>query len=399
MIVGDGSDERWELARRLRNRFAEIESAILARIRRLSEPVGDEDPAYLDGLRRAVAEGLSYGIECIEHGVERPAPIPPGAARQARRAARTGVRLDTVLRRYVAGNKALEEFILDEAGALPRQALCQILRDQGPQVDRLMEAVAVEYEEERRRATSSSVERFADRVLRLLEGSGLESAADLDYDFDAWHVGMILRGAEAGATARTLARQLGYRSLHLERDAETAWAWLGSRRQPSIARLESSLTATLPAGTSLAIGGPRRGLDGWRLTHREAQVALEVMLKKPRTVTRGSDAVLLAGVLRDETLVRSLLDTYLAPLEARADAGRGLREALEAYFAAGGNAAAAAASLGVTRHTVQRRIRAVEQAIGRHLHHCQAELQVALKLCELDRHCPTRYSVKIDHSG
>ena len=64
--------------------------------------------------------------------------------------------------------------------------------------------------------------------------------------------------------------------------------------------------------------------------------------------------------------------------------GVGLRETLRAYFDAGFNAATAAAALEVDRHTVQRRLRKVEEALGRLLHTCHAELEVALVLEELD---------------
>jgi DNA-binding PucR family transcriptional regulator len=39
----------------------------------------------------------------------------------------------------------------------------------------------------------------------------------------------------------------------------------------------------------------------------------------------------------------------------------------------------------VDRHTVQRRLRKVEEALGRLLHSCHAELEVALVLEELDK--------------
>lgn len=374
---------RTELACRLRKRFVEIERAILMRIRSLSEPINDGDPAYLDGLQRAIAEMLSYSIECVEKGDEWCVPIPLEAAEQARRAARRGFRLDTVLRRYVAGNKLLEEFIVAEADDVPRHLLRQLLREQGPQVDRLIESIAAEFNAELARTGRSAGERFAHRVLHLLSGAGIEEASDLAYDFDLWHIGMILIGGNAKGTVGLLAKRLGYRSLCVERDNETVWAWLGCVHRPPVAKLERSLVDHAPE-VSAAIGEPRTGLEGWRLTHREAQIGLQVMLQKPRRFTRGSDVVLLAGVLRDDTLVRSLLDTYIGPLEECANSGRILRETLDAYFSAGGNAAAAAARLGVTRHTVQRRIRTVEQAIGQYLHTCQAELQVALKLKELN---------------
>jgi len=76
-----------------------------------------------------------------------------------------------------------------------------------------------------------------------------------------------------------------------------------------------------------------------------------------------------------------LLDAYLAPLGSGRD-GAVLRDTLRTYFASGGNAASAAASLGVDRHTVQRRLRKVEEAIGRTLDTCRAELEVALRVEE-----------------
>jgi DNA-binding PucR family transcriptional regulator len=108
------------------------------------------------------------------------------------------------------------------------------------------------------------------------------------------------------------------------------------------------------------------------------------MMRRPRPLVRASEVVLLAAVLRDELLARSLRETYLAPLDANGDSGIGLRETLRAYFDAGFNAATAAAALGVDRHTVQRRLRKAEEALGRVLHSCHAEVEVALILEELD---------------
>jgi len=53
-------------------------------------------------------------------------------------------------------------------------------------------------------------------------------------------------------------------------------------------------------------------------------------------------------------------------------------------LAAGFNAATAAAALEIDRHTVQRHLRKVEEALGRLLPSCHAELEVALSLEELD---------------
>jgi DNA-binding PucR family transcriptional regulator len=59
------------------------------------------------------------------------------------------------------------------------------------------------------------------------------------------------------------------------------------------------------------------------------------------------------------------------------------RETLRAYLKAGCNASSAASALGVVRHTVESRVRAVEQILDKGLNTCLSELEVALRLHEL----------------
>jgi PucR-like helix-turn-helix protein/diguanylate cyclase with GGDEF domain len=386
----DGQDDslktiRFELVARLRERLAEIEDAIFARARTLSASVGEEDPEYVAGLKATVSESLDFALVHIEKGEEWTGPIPSTAAEQARRSARAGVRLDTVLRRYAAGDRLLGDFIMDEDDRFPSQALRKVLRIHGPQVDRLMAAVATEYMDEVARMRRSPTQRLAERVQRLVAGETPADIGDLEYTFDAWHLGMIVKGEKAEACVRGLAAGLGSQVLVVPRGDGIVWAWLGARRPLAAPDLERLLSRGVAGDATLAVGEPRRGLDGWRLTHREAQAAQEVMLLKPQRLTRARDVTLVAAVLRDDALAKSLFETYLAPLDGHGDSGAVLRETLRAYFSAGLNAATAAAALAVDRHTVQRRLRKVEEALGRLLPDCHSELVVALSLEELER--------------
>jgi hypothetical protein len=374
---------RSELVARLRGRFAEIVDAVFARVRSLSESP-PEDPEYVAGLRKTVAESLEYVLAHIESGEDWTGPIPAAVAAQARRSARSGVRLDTVLRRYAAGDRLLGDFIMDEADRFPSQALREVLRVHGPRVDRLMAAVASEYMDELGRMKRSPTQRLAERVQRLVAGEGPADIDDVQYAFDAWHLGMIVKGANAETGVRALAAGLDSQALVVPRGNEIVWAWLGARQPVEIPDVERLLSTGVVGDASLAVGEPRSGLDGWRLTHREAQAAQEVMLRKPQRLTRARDVVLIAAVLRDEALAKSMFETYLGPLEGHGDSGPVLRETLRAYFSAGLNAATAAAALAVDRHTVQRRLRKVEEVLGRLLPDCQAELVVALALEELE---------------
>lgn len=369
---------------RLRERLPEIEDAIFARARTLSEPAGEEDPEYVAGLRATISESLEYALSHIEKGEEWMGPIPSTAAEQARRSARIGVRLDTVLRRYAAGDRLFGDFIMDEADRFPSEGLRKVLRTHGPQVDRLMAAVATEYMDEVARMRRSPTQRLAERVQRLVAGESPGDIGDLEYAFDAWHLGMIVKGAEAEACIRALAAGLDCQVLSVPRGSDIVWVWLGARRPLAVPDVERLLSDGVAGDTTLAVGEPHSGLDGWRLTHREAQAAQEVMLRKPQRITRARDVILVAAVLRDDALAKSLFETYLAPLEGHGDSGAVLRETLRAYFSAGLNAATAAAALAVDRHTVQRRLRKVEEALGRLLPDCHAELVIALSLEELE---------------
>lgn len=375
---------RVELVERLRARSAEIEDAIFNRVRALASPAESEDAEYRAGLRATVAESVDYALTSIERGEDSVGAVPQVAAVQARRAARAGIGLDTILRRYAAGDRLISEIIMDEAGRFPNEALRQILRTQSPHVDRVMASVASEYMAELELMRRSPAQRVAERVKRLLAGDASFDPEGLDYEFEAWHLGLVVTGARAEVAARTLAAGVNREPLVVKRSDSSAWAWLGGRQPLDIDDVQRYLAAGVLGDVTLAVGEPRWGVDGWRLSHHEAKAAQQVMLRRSQPLTRASSVILLAAVLRDEALARSLRETYLAPLDGQGDSGSVLRETLRAYFAAGFNAATAAAALEIDRHTVQRHLRKVEEALARLLPSCHAELEVALRLEELD---------------
>lgn len=378
-------DIRAELVARLRARCGEIEDTVYNRVLKMADPVEGDDPEYRAYLRATVAESIDYALLGIERGEEWEGTIPEAAAVQARRAARNGVKLDAILRRYAAGDRLVGEFVVDEAAKLPNEAMRHLMRAQGPHVDRMMASVATEYMDELERIRRSPAQRIAERVQRLLASDSPVDAAGLDYELDAWHLGLVVTGSRPDVAARTLAAGLNRQSLVVAQGNDGAWAWLGGRERLAVIEVERYQAAGVLGDATLAVGEPRRGIEGWRLTHYEARAAQQVMLRRPQPLVQASDVVLLAAVLRDEMLAKSLQSTYLAPLDDHGDSGLGLRETLRAYFDAGFNAATAAAALEVDRHTVQRRLRKVEEALGRLLHSCHAELEVALVLEELDR--------------
>jgi hypothetical protein len=196
---------------------------------------------------------------------------------------------------------------------------------------------------------------------------------------------VILVGIDPEVAVHSLATAIGRRPLVIPRDDGVTWAWLGGATELPAADVERVVHVSVPEDVSVAIGEPRKGIDGWRVTHREALAGLQVMRRRPQRMIRGSKVILLAAVLRDEGLVEALRQTYIVPLSEEGDSERVLYETLRAYFSTGGNAVTSAALLGVNRQTVQRRIRRIEERLGRLLSTCQGELEVALSLEQLDR--------------
>lgn len=376
-------DLRTELSARLRERTPEIEETILACVRTISPEAEHEDIEYSAGQREAVAAAVAYSLAGVEHEPSWREPIPSAVAAQARRAAGAAVSLDTVLRRCMAGDRCFGEFILDAAEGLPSEAVRQVIRAQGAHVDRLAAFVSAEYAGEMERLQRSPSRHLAEWVQGLLGGEDPADVNPAGYRFDAWHLALIASGVAAGQRLQGMAARLESQALIVPRADGTVWVWLGRRRPLAFAEVERQMNADLHSQLRLAVGESRPEIAGWRLTHREAQAAHQVMSRQPRKLVRCGHVALPAALLRDELLRTSLLETHLAPLDGRGSEGAVLRETLRAYFATDGNVAAAAATLDVSRHTIHRRLRKVEQRLGRLLEICRVDLEMALMLEEL----------------
>ncbi len=373
---------RAELAERLRARRAEIERAALTRVYAISDPTGSTDPTYLESLRAAVSVALGFGLEAIESTEEQTPPVPVELLAQARIAARSGVSLDTVLRRYFAGYTLLGDFLIEEAAEgtlLGATALKRLLRAQAALFDRLLSDVAEEYGREAGCRPDTSDQRRAEQVQRLLDGELIEPP-ELSYEFDGWHVGAIASGMNVAGAIRELAAALDRRVLLVRPDQNAAWVWFGGRRRVETTEIARQASANLPCDVLLALGEPAEAGAGWRLTHQQAKAAFSVASRGPERVVRYADVGLLASIIRDDLLVSSLRQIFLEPLAMGRDDGSTLRKTLRAYFVARRNISSTAATLGVSRQTVNSRLRIVEQRLGCPLDAHAAEMELALNL-------------------
>jgi hypothetical protein len=332
----------------------------------------------------AVSAAITHGINSIAKHPAQPG-VPPVLLTQARHAARNGISLDTVLRRYFAGFALLGDFLseaAEEAGWTQGPELRRLLRSEATLFDRLLTAVSEEHGREAAGGYRSAESRRVELIRKLLAGELLDPI-DLHYDMSLWHLAAVASGPGVVTELRALGVALESNLLLARPDEKTVWAWLGRSRKHSVGESLRAIKSSWPAHARLALSEPGDGLRGWRLSHRQAMAAMSVAQRSEDSVTCYADVGVLASALQDDLLSSSLQSAYLAPLESTPDGGEVARKTLAAYLAASQNASSAAAALGVSRKTVSARLRAAEARIGRPLDRCARELETALKLRDL----------------
>ena len=374
---------RATLVERLRPRQAELELAILERFYMFADTSREQGPDYTHGLRTAVSAGIAFGLSTVELGERRAPAIPIALFAQARQAARHGVGLDTAVHRCFVAHTLLCDFIMQEAAEneelLGIGDVTVLVRDQVALLNRLIPALTEEYAREAAELLASPAERRAGRIRRLLAGELLDTS-DLSYDFDAWHIALLVVGTDAPVLVGDLASRLGLGALCVPGGQMTAWAWVGARARPDSAEVAGLASAICSPQTFLAIGEPSHGLAGWRLSHRQALAALPIGQRRHTNVIRYVDHALVASLSQDDLLSISLREFYLRPLSDQRDGGQQLRDTLRAYFSARRQVASTAAALQVSRKTVSNRLATAERCLGRSLASCAPELETALRL-------------------
>jgi hypothetical protein len=327
-------------------------------------------------------------IAGLRAGFVLPSECPPEVNRTARMAVDFGVPLEGAVQIYRTGLAAGWEGFYAEVEALElsdteRRALIRrgsrYLFDYS---DRCAWWVSTRHLRERDRRLRSEEHRRIQAVRDLLDGGDPE-LEPLGYRLDAEHLGVIARGETAEAAVHALAREMGGPFLAVAADRDTWWAWVHWPAEVDATARRRLLHFRPPAGTSIAIGGPSPGRDGFRDAHGEAQQALRVALRRPSPVTLYDDVALEALAAEDEARARSFVTRELGELADDDERTAILRETLRAYLAVAQNGSSAAALLGVHERTVANRLRAIEQRLGRPVSTRHAELDTALRLYEL----------------
>jgi|GEM_PF-2360621 len=171
------------------------------------------------------------------------------------------------------------------------------------------------------------------------------------------------------------------RTLRVCADAQTLWLWLAAD-SPDRSALPR-LAFGLPPGTLLGLGDPGEGRVGFIESHRQALVALRLAPSAGRAIAY-EQVALVALLAQDPSRAREFMARELGQLNAEGNEAERLRATVRAYLDCQLNVASTAALIHVHENTVKHRLGQIRMRLGRSVRARATELDVALRLRELD---------------
>ena len=348
---------------------------------------GRQRPELFDTYRAISRASILAELECLRDGARPPDELPAADLEFARGAARMGAQPTELGQAYRRGHACHWQAWFDlveaeEADPERRRALLargsDFFFDYATQVSRM---TLDEYTRERDLMLSDREQRRVHLVHELLAGNEVDPAA-LGYDPAGVQPrvrGLGRRGVRGGPRGR---RRAGPPAPAWSASSRTrpGAGWAAPRRGtpssawpvpicPAARRWPSARTPPAPTG--------------FVLSHEQARRAERAGRRSGRPITHYADVALESLAAVDEDAATAFVARELAGLDGDDVRSTRLRETLRAWFAAGHNAAAAAAALGVHEQTVAQRLRTVEERTGRPVAARRAELETALRLRDL----------------
>ncbi|MBX5440852.1 MAG: helix-turn-helix domain-containing protein [Solirubrobacteraceae bacterium] len=369
-----------------------LEASLDAMVEEVSHAIASEVPDVLDddSYRASNRANLSLKLAVLRRGDALSVPdAPHDALLYARDLARRGADVSVLLRAYDLGHRYFwTQWTRECAARTADPAVLNELYDVSARFlfayfDAVPAAVTSAYRDELARRTDTGEARRAEAVCGVLGGlvgDVRPIERELGYPLAGTrHVALICDDpAPAARTALLRAgRAAASAALVVRVEAPALWAWFAS---PDLAALEDALGrhAALD-GATLALGDAATGVDGFRDSHREAQLALRHG-RGERRLVRYRDlgaASLLAG---DPRRARRFVERELGALAAPDPATSRVRDTVRVYLQENGSQAGAARRLGVHVNTVAYRLRRAEELLGRRVTDRRFDLEAALLL-------------------
>jgi hypothetical protein len=364
-----------------------------------------DDKPVLALLASSVDSNVGTLLQIMQHRIDLTAvQAPAAAAEYARRLAQRGTPLTALLRAYRVGHACFSNWVLTE---LARQAddaekisaatmfMSKIVAGY---IDQTSEEMVAAYTRERENWLRNRSAARAARIRDLVSGERIDvgaAEATLGYRLRQYHVGLVCWAGDAASPADEITR-LEHAISHvagkagcsgdpvfLPHDESSAWAWLPLGIRDTFDAAAAS-TAGVDDDIHFAFGDPAKGIEGFRLTHRQAIAAQAVALAAgspaPRAVVFGEVAPV-AMMLGAPELLRAWVLSTLAGLATDDEHHARLRDTLLVFLQNGGSYKSTAEQLMLHKNTVQYRIRRAEESLGRPVGQNRHDVELALRAC------------------
>lgn len=371
--------------RRIPELAAEIEQQVVAQV---PESHGKDDPVLAESERPSILSALTGIVDGLVAGRRLPERASDAALQEARVVAQAGVDLHALLKTYRIGQSVMWNALLVEATRLipdddRRVAVLRQASDfHYAWNDRVTEGVIATYQAEHNAYFFRSQDRKRRAIVSDLLRGVPTDAEQLGYNLRIEHIALVAWGRSPEANIRTIAHQLEARHLTVSGTSGTVLGWLGASDLSRILEESPDQFHAMP-DTYLSIGEVASGIEGFRLSHRQAWQAYRVNRVRPTDLLKYGEVALEALVLRDRQAMRDFVARELRGLDEAESRTDLLRETLKAYFKAGQNAASAATAIHVHERTVAYRLRSIEQRLGVSINARRDEIAVALRLAEI----------------
>jgi DNA-binding PucR family transcriptional regulator len=359
---------------------------------------GTMDAALLqDSLR----SHLPRAYEAVAHGhSDRPVKLPRAADRWARRLAVAGVDLSELILAYDAGRDAMMKSFVEDMRSGPHRmddgrraaALESAMEGLADYVRTALAGAISVYMEERNSLAGPVDSEKRNMMLRLLAGDVAEREAEeaLGYRLSAAHLAFVLWSAEpAGAQMD--------RAIPSLRNAFDAWqhlsvavgptsveGWMSIREQSMVDVERIARNVKLAEGVRIAFGSPLPGVEGFRLSRRQAREAQRLAGRAGKADSCSVlfvDVAVKALLSGDAELTRAFVTAEIGPLLEPQHTV--LLATLEAWTSEAGSPTRAARRLTVHPNTVVKRLDRIERLLPRPLDALSLPLRVAVELAPL----------------
>ncbi|MDZ7911924.1 MAG: helix-turn-helix domain-containing protein [Rhodococcus sp. (in: high G+C Gram-positive bacteria)] len=331
---------------------------------------------------------------------------PPRAAHDlARTIARRGLHLRVLMQIYRVGQKTLLMFAAETASerisdpTLEPKVLIRLLERANHWLNVSLEILTDTYSEERERGLSGAFARHAETVQAIIRGEIVDTLAasnQLNYQLIRHNIALVLRFENASSdhsedvvgvldsVARAVAATIGVRQLlTLPSGSHGLWAWLSVDVVPDLTAMD--IGADIPAGVSVTIGNPGKGIRGFRQSHTEAVSAQSISdcRASATRLTFYADVEIVHLLDGHPEAAKALVSRELRGLDGTDAAAAQLRRTLRTYLSVNCSPDAAARAIGVHKNTVRYRIQRAEEMVGHPIGPNQLKLELALEYADI----------------